>query len=147
MPLPSFSRFKDVLPYDENRVKLTSLDKDNRTGYINASHLSASVGPNDQRFYVAAQGPLPNTVLHFWQMVLQSDVHLVVMLTDVSAVTKTSSCIPYWPGGKLGSTLELGEFKIVKKFLSDGSGGYQTSTLQVSLSYFLRTKIIYIFRP
>lgn len=42
------SRFKDVLPYEENRVKLSSVDKENRTGFINASHVSATVGP-DQR--------------------------------------------------------------------------------------------------
>ena len=59
-------RFKDVLPYDENRVKLAAGDKDNRNGYINASHVSATVG-NQQRFYIAGQGPLPHTVPHFWQ--------------------------------------------------------------------------------
>ena len=57
--------------------------KDNKTGYINASHVSATVG-NQQRFYIASQGPLPQTVSHFWQMVFQSDVHLIVMLTDVA---------------------------------------------------------------
>ena len=127
------NRFKDVLPYDENRVKLSANAADNKSGYINASHISASVGPSDQRFYVAAQGPLPNTLGHFWQMIVQTDVHLVVMLTDASDLNKTSSCIPYWPGGKVGSTLEMGEFKIVKKFASDGSSGYRTSTLEVSL--------------
>ena len=41
----SKNRFKDVLPYEENRVRLTQhYDKDNRTGYINASHVSATVG-------------------------------------------------------------------------------------------------------
>ena len=38
------SRFKDVLPYEENRVRLSGTDKDNRTGFINASHVSATVG-------------------------------------------------------------------------------------------------------
>ena len=59
-------RFKDVLPYDENRVKLAAGDKDNRNGYINASHVSATIG-NQQRFYIAGQGPLPHTVPHFCQ--------------------------------------------------------------------------------
>lgn len=125
------NRFTDVLPYDENRVKLSSVDKDNKAGYINASHVSATVGP-DQRFYIAAQGPLPNTLLHFWQMILQSDVHLIVMLTDVTASHKSSSCIPYWPQ-KNGSTLEVGDFKIVKKFSNEsGQGSYTTSTLHVT---------------
>ena len=37
------NRFKDVVPYDENRVKITN-DKDNKYGYVNASHISATVG-------------------------------------------------------------------------------------------------------
>ena len=128
----SRNRFKDVLPYDENRVKLFNPDKDNKAGFINASHLSASVGP-DQRFYIAAQGPLPNTIFHFWQMICQCDVHLIVMLTDVSTSTKsTSNCIPYWPRND-GTTLELGEFKIVKKFSNPSSdGSYTTSNIHVT---------------
>ena len=130
------SRFRDVLPYEENRVRLTNPDKENKTGFINASHVSATIGPDAQRFYIAAQGPMPSTVLHFWQMILQCDVHLVVMLTDASTSAKTSSCIPYWPG-KSGSTVEIGDFKIVNKFSSaesDSSGGasYVTSTLHMT---------------
>lgn len=35
------NRFKDVLPYDDNRVKLMPR-KDNPTGYVNASHIKVS---------------------------------------------------------------------------------------------------------
>ena len=41
------------MPYDENRVKITN-DKDNKFGYVKASHISATVG-DQQRFYIAAQ--------------------------------------------------------------------------------------------
>jgi tyrosine-protein phosphatase non-receptor type 14/21 len=66
-------------------------------------------------------------------MIFQCDVHLIVMLTDASASAKTSSCIPYWPQ-KDGSTLELGDFKIVKRFTSGDASdnGYATSTLHVT---------------
>jgi protein tyrosine phosphatase len=131
----SRNRFKDVLPYEENRVRLSlPTDKDNKTGYINASHVSATVG-DQQRFYIAAQGPLPNTVIHFWQMVLQSDVHLIVMLTDSSVGDKggiSSNCLPYWPQ-KNGSTLDVGDFRIYKQFTSlSSNGAYTTSTLTLS---------------
>ena len=79
---------------------------------MNASHISATVG-NSQRFYIAAQGPLPNTVHNFWAMVLECDVHLIVMLTEVSGVNKPSACIPYWPQNE-GSSLEIGDFTITK---------------------------------
>jgi len=122
------NRFKDVVPYDENRVKILS-DKDNKFGYVNASHISATVG-DSQRFYIAAQGPMANTVHNFWSMVHECDVHLIVMLTEVSGVNKASACIPYWPQND-GSSLEIGDFTITKKFSSD-SGSYCTTTLQLT---------------
>lgn len=36
-----FYRHKDILPYEENRVRL-SPSKENRFGYINASHITVS---------------------------------------------------------------------------------------------------------
>ena len=140
------NRFKDVVPYDENRVKITS-DKENKLGYVNASHISATVG-DSQRFYIAAQGPLPNTVHNFWALVMECDVHLVVMLTEVeftivmynfvihycyaqvSGANRAGACIPYWPQND-GASLEVGEFTITKLFSSD-SGSYCTTTLQLS---------------
>jgi len=121
------NRFQDVVPYDENRVKINN-DKENKFGYINASHISATVG-DSQRFYIAAQGPLPNTVHNFWSMVHMCDVHLILMLTDVSGTTKGSGCIPYWPVND-GSSIEIGDFTVTKKFSAD-SGSYTTTTLQL----------------
>lgn len=82
-------RYQDVLPYEENRVRLIP-SRDNRTGYINASHISAAVG-SAQRFYIAAQGPLPSTVLDFWQLVWQSDVYVIVMLASTNAPVQPPS--------------------------------------------------------
>ena len=87
-----------------------------------------------QRFYIAAQGPLPNTVHNFWSMVQECDVHLIVMLTEVSGANKPSACIPYWPQND-GSSLEIGDFTITKIFSSE-SASYTTTTLQViSITY------------
>lgn len=36
---------------------------------------------NEQRFYIATQTPLPSTVNHFWQMVWEAGVHLVLDLS------------------------------------------------------------------
>lgn len=37
----SFNRFKDVLPYEDNRLRLTP-SKNNKFGYINASHITVN---------------------------------------------------------------------------------------------------------
>merc|ERR1719427_1965686 len=122
------NRFKDVVPYDENSVKILN-EKDNKLGYVNASHISPTVG-DSQRFYIATQGPLPNTVHNFWSMVQECDVHLIVMLTEVSDANKTSACIPYWPQNN-GSSLEIGDFTITNMSSVD-SDSHCTTTLRLT---------------
>ena len=67
--------------------------RENRTGYINASHISAAIG-SSQRFYIAAQGPLATTVADFWQMVWQCDVYVVVMLADTTTNSNVNQHTP-----------------------------------------------------
>ncbi|XP_069702508.1 tyrosine-protein phosphatase non-receptor type 14 [Periplaneta americana] len=117
------NRYKDVLPYEENRVRLTP-SKENKLGYINASHITATVGDN-QRFYIAAQGPLPGTVSSFWQMIWEADVYLVVMLTGAQEEGTTLYC----PG--LGDRcLEVGEFQVWRQF-SQETGHCITTKLRL----------------
>ncbi|XP_045598468.1 tyrosine-protein phosphatase non-receptor type 14 isoform X2 [Procambarus clarkii] len=121
------NRYKDIVPYEENRVKITPT-KDNKYGYINASHITASVGES-QRFYICCQGPLANTVAHFWQCVWEADVYLVVMLTSVTGDTATSKSFPYWPQTD-NTSVECGQYRVMRKH-STVSGSHVTSRLQV----------------
>ncbi|XP_035208250.1 tyrosine-protein phosphatase non-receptor type 21-like isoform X2 [Stegodyphus dumicola] len=122
----SRNRFKDVFPYEENRVRLTPTTE-NKTGYINASHLSISLGTT-QRFYIAAQGPLPNTLYSFWQMIWEHHVSVIVMLTEVQEQGR-DKCFPYWPQEDLNK-LQIGEFQIVRNF-SMSSSTYVTCSLSL----------------
>lgn len=83
------------LPYDDNRVHLTP-SRENRLGYVNASHVSATVG-SKQRFYVVAQSPTVATLTTFLQCVWEADVYLLVQLSDeVNYVpTSSSKCLEY----------------------------------------------------
>ena len=51
----SKNRYRNVLPYDATRVRLTGPEN-----YINASHVRVSVGGHSIH-YIACQGPLPQT--------------------------------------------------------------------------------------
>lgn len=90
-------------PDDSTRVKLSYLEDDPCSDYINASYIPVrshvctftverlsgcadglwSVqGNNYRREYVATQGPLPGTKDDFWRMVWEHSVYNVVMVTQ-----------------------------------------------------------------
>ena len=90
-----------ILPYDDNRVILNSHIDD--TDYMNASWITG-------RREIATQGPLPNTVVHFLQMICEQNVDAIVMLTKTIEENRQSSfyfesfpvkgtvkCEQYWP--------------------------------------------------
>ncbi|XP_052634163.1 LOW QUALITY PROTEIN: receptor-type tyrosine-protein phosphatase kappa-like [Harpia harpyja] len=87
----SKNRYKSIIPYDHCRVVLQPSDMGN--GYINASYVDSYQSP---RFFIAAQGPLPGTVVDFWQMVWQEKTSIIVMLTGLVEQNKTK-CEQYWP--------------------------------------------------
>ncbi|KAM6187541.1 receptor-type tyrosine-protein phosphatase kappa-like [Sarcoramphus papa] len=87
----SKNRYKSIIPYDHCRVVLQPSDTGN--GYINASYVDSYRSP---RFFIAAQGPLPGTVVDFWQMVWQEKTSVIVMLTGLVEQNKTK-CEQYWP--------------------------------------------------
>uniref|UniRef100_A0A3Q0S773 protein-tyrosine-phosphatase n=1 Tax=Amphilophus citrinellus TaxID=61819 RepID=A0A3Q0S773_AMPCI len=67
------NRYKDILPFDHSRVKLTLVTSKNDTDYINASFLK---GVSDSRAYIATQGPLPHTVVDFLRMLWEYKIEV-----------------------------------------------------------------------
>jgi protein tyrosine phosphatase len=85
------NRWRDVLPYEETRVRLK---RPSGSDYINASYIKP---PGEERErYIACQAPLPSTVEDFWYMLLQERVRLVVMLTRLVERERPKAC-RYWP--------------------------------------------------
>ncbi|NWJ04321.1 PTPRK phosphatase, partial [Crypturellus undulatus] len=88
------NRYKNIIPYDHCRVVLQSSGTGN--DYINASYVESYQSPH---FFIAAQGPLPGSVVDFWQMIWQEKTSVIVMLTDLVEQNKTK-CEQYWPEEK-----------------------------------------------
>ncbi|XP_041831905.1 tyrosine-protein phosphatase non-receptor type 14-like [Melanotaenia boesemani] len=122
------NRFRDVVPYEENRVELVP-NKENNTGYINASHIKVMIR-GEEWHYIATQGPLANTCADFWQMVWEQGVNVIAMVTAEEEGGRSKSH-RYWP--KLGSkhnSATHGKFKVTTKFRTD-SGCFATTGLKV----------------
>lgn len=94
------------------RVKLTPT-KDNKHGYINASHVTMAFDGAITQHYIAAQGPLPHTTLDFWQMVWEKSINLIVMVTNFTE-SGAPKCFTYLPlcndAGK--SVARFGDFEV-----------------------------------
>ncbi|XP_061195009.1 receptor-type tyrosine-protein phosphatase epsilon-like [Saccostrea echinata] len=84
------NRYKITFPYDHSRVILRT---ESGSDYINANYIE---GAEREREYIAAQGPKPNTLDDFWEMVWQENVFSIVMLTNLKEGTKVK-CHQYWP--------------------------------------------------
>ncbi|CAK1541940.1 unnamed protein product [Leptosia nina] len=68
----------DSLPYEDNRVRLHPTS-DNPHGYINASHVTMTVG-NSQRFYVVAQSGGVEQAALLWECVWQVGARLLALV-------------------------------------------------------------------
>ena len=77
------NRTQDCVPYDQNRVKLTSGQ------YINASVVQ-TIG---RRRFIVTQFPTDETLAQFWQLIWERNVDVIVALVGVDEL----SCQPYWP--------------------------------------------------
>uniref|UniRef100_A0A3Q3AWK0 Tyrosine-protein phosphatase non-receptor type n=1 Tax=Kryptolebias marmoratus TaxID=37003 RepID=A0A3Q3AWK0_KRYMA len=122
------NRFRDVVPYEENRVELVP-NKENNTGYINASHIQVMIR-GEEWHYIATQGPLANTCADFWQMIWEQGVNVIAMVTAEEEGGRSKSH-RYWP--KLGSkhnSATHGKFKVTTKFRTEYNC-YATTGLKV----------------
>ncbi|XP_057299705.1 receptor-type tyrosine-protein phosphatase S-like isoform X1 [Hydractinia symbiolongicarpus] len=87
------NRYHNVPSYDDTRVILSIVDDDPHSDFINANFISGFERENE---YIAAQGPLPETLFDFWRMVWENDVTSILMLTQLEERGRIK-CAQYWP--------------------------------------------------
>ncbi|RKF55814.1 Receptor-type tyrosine-protein phosphatase beta [Erysiphe neolycopersici] len=86
------NRYANIRPWAHNAIRLKEFEFPEN--YINASLIS--LGRNQESF-IATQGPGPgDTILHFWQMVWQEKVEVIVMLTQCVEAGR-EKCSVYLP--------------------------------------------------
>ncbi|XP_077450387.1 tyrosine-protein phosphatase non-receptor type 12 isoform X2 [Stigmatopora argus] len=100
------NRYKDILPFDHTRVKLTLKTTNQDTDYINANFIKGMDGPEA---YIATQGPLPNTVVDFWRMNWEYNVAVIVMACREFEMGR-KKCERYFP--LFGEPVSFGPFRI-----------------------------------
>ncbi|XP_066579709.1 tyrosine-protein phosphatase non-receptor type 12 isoform X2 [Amia ocellicauda] len=101
------NRYKDILPFDHSRVKVTLKTSTQDTDYINANFIKGMHGPEA---YIATQGPLANTVLDFWRMIWEYKVAVIVMACREFEMGR-KKCERYFPSFG-DDPLSFGPFKI-----------------------------------
>ncbi|CAL8393065.1 unnamed protein product [Boreogadus saida] len=87
------NRYVDILPYDYNRVQLTSGNGEHGCDYINASFIN---GFQEPKKYIAAQGPKDESVASFWRMTWEQKSSIIVMVTRCEEGNRVK-CAQYWP--------------------------------------------------
>ncbi|ETN69194.1 Protein-tyrosine phosphatase [Necator americanus] len=100
--MSDFLMYLDVPCQDQGRVtvKWPGLPND----YIHANYVAH---PTTNNRFVCSQGPLDNTQLAFWAMVIQEKSEVVIMLCNTIECGKFK-CSQYWPREK-GETMTFGE--------------------------------------
>ncbi|KAL5486501.1 hypothetical protein EMCRGX_G018989 [Ephydatia muelleri] len=83
------NRFGNIVPCDENRVKLKETPGVPGSDYINASHIDHGYS------YIASQGPKENTIADFWRMIWEKHIETIVMLAKCTEAGK-NLCKQYW---------------------------------------------------
>lgn len=98
-------RYKDIKTYKYNSLEINTEKK-----FINASPINII---ND-KYVIATQGPISNTIEDFWTMIDQYDCHIIVMLCSLKEENK-EKCSCYWDINNNMEKYKINEIKEEEK--------------------------------
>lgn len=122
------NRYPDIKAYDQTRVKLSTLNGNQCSDYINANFV---IGYKERKKFICAQGPMETTINDFWRMIWEQHLEIIVMLTNLEEYNK-SKCAKYWPE-KVFDSKQFGDI-CVKFTVERKTGDYIVRSLDVSKS-------------
>ncbi|XP_028821049.1 receptor-type tyrosine-protein phosphatase epsilon-like isoform X2 [Denticeps clupeoides] len=135
------NRYPNILPNDHSRVRLSPVDGIPCSDYINASYIH---GYKESNKFIAAQGPIPETVCDFWRMVWEQRSATIVMLTNLRERNE-EKCCQYWPNqgscryGRVCVTLQqasvLVDYTIRKLSLQSGGDGCRETRMVTQMHF------------
>ncbi|XP_011163430.1 tyrosine-protein phosphatase non-receptor type 1 isoform X2 [Solenopsis invicta] len=121
----NLNRYRDVAPYDHTRIIL----KRGVCDYIHANLIRVD---HAERQYILTQGPLPNTISHFWLMVWEQNCRAILMLNKVIEKNQIK-CHQYFPLDDTKPTLTFEDVSIKVDYISKkDSSDYTIRTLRIT---------------
>ncbi|KAK0418638.1 hypothetical protein QR680_013682 [Steinernema hermaphroditum] len=120
------NRYNDIVCLDSSRVKINNFGPDNE--YIHANYVSTAFATHR---FICCQGPMDNTMVDFWRMVVQEEAQVILMLCNV-VEAKQKKCAEYYPT-KLHQPATFGEVtvKAVKQTTLADEPSVEITLLQV----------------
>jgi len=127
------NRYKDVICFDDTRVKLQVEEGDigdDETNMCHSDYIHANYvdGYKQKNAYISTQGPLDDTCEDFWRMVWQQQTLVIVMTTKVREQRRVK-CAQYWPL-ELNDKLTLSVFEIAATHV-DAHDNFVITTLEL----------------
>ena len=81
-------KLSSPVPYDDNYIALKSplFREPPETNYVNASRIKF---PGIEQTFIASQAPQPDSFAHFWQMVVEEEVEVSILVVAMINVILT----------------------------------------------------------
>ncbi|CAK57485.1 unnamed protein product (macronuclear) [Paramecium tetraurelia] len=124
------NRYNNIILFKHSIVKLRSEgdeEENLRECYINANFINVF---DRFRMIVATQGPLIQTFCHFWKMIIQENMNMVVMLCNLRE-NQRAQCEQYWPRN-VGETMICGNIQIYLQSQDDLGNNITKRVLKVT---------------